>query len=161
MMKALLLFIAVVTALFFYINSNSEIDTVEGDLNNSTKLETKEMVVNQDKVGMGVSEVDSQVTAGLMVVEELDIVMRPVNKSLSLPNDLLAGGIDDIGGYYDVNARSPASESQQYNDLSNIGIDASDVLTPEMDFDYIDIEGSSPSIGKSDASSEPPEGNGK
>jgi hypothetical protein len=73
----------------------------------------------------------------------------------------LAGGIDDIGCYYDGNVRTPESESQQYNDITSIGVDASDVLTPEMDFDYIDIEGSSPSINKSDASSEPPEGNGK
>jgi hypothetical protein len=161
MMKTLLLIALIVTGLFFYNNSNSEIETIESELNNSTKLETKEMVVNQDKVGMAVFDVTPQVKAAPLIKDELDMVMPPANQSLGSPNDLLAGGIDDIGGYYDVNARSPESESQQYNDITSIGIDASDVLTPEMDFDYIDIEGSSPSISKSGASSEPPEGNEK
>jgi hypothetical protein len=161
MMKTLLLIALIVSGLFFYNNSNSEIDTIDSELNNSTKLESKEMVVNQDKVGMAVFDVTPQVKTAPLIKDELDMVMPPANQSLGSPNDLLAGGIDDIGGYYDVNARSPESESQQYNDISNIGIDASDVFTPEMDFDYIDIEGSSPSISKSGASSEPPEGNEK
>jgi hypothetical protein len=161
MMKTLLLIALIVTGLFFYNNSNSEIETIESELNNSTKLETKEMVVNQDKVGMAVFDVTPQVKAAPLIKDELDMVMPPANQSLGSPNDLLAGGIDDIGGYYDVNARSPESESQQYNDITSIDIDASDVLTPEMNFDYIDVEGSSPSISKDGASSEPPEGNEK
>jgi hypothetical protein len=161
MMKILLLIALIVTVLFFYINTNSEIDTIEGELNNSTKLETKDVVVNQDKVGMAVFEVAHQEKTGSLIKDEFDIVMPAANQSLGSTNELLAGGIDDIGGYYDVNARSPESESQQYNDITSIGVDASDVLTPEMDFDYIDIEGSSPSICKSGVSSEPPEGNEK
>jgi hypothetical protein len=43
MMKILLLIALIVTVLFFYINTNSEIDTIEGELNNSTKLETKDV----------------------------------------------------------------------------------------------------------------------
>jgi hypothetical protein len=157
MMRTLLLVALFVTALFFYINSNSEIDTIEGESNNSTKLETKDMVVNQDEVGMAVAEMAPEEKAASLIKDEFDMVMPTASQPLVSPNEYLAGGIDDIGGYYDVNARSPESESQQYNDITSIGIDASDVLTPEMDFDYIDTEGSSPSINKGSVSSEPPE----
>ena len=161
-MKSFLLFI-VVTALFFYLknmNDNSGIDTVGNEQHNGIKYQEEDSDVTQEKVGMAALEVNSQVAVALIVKDELDMVMPPENQSLVSPNELLVGGIDDIGGYYDGNARSPESESQQYNDITSIGIDASGVFTPEMVFNYINNDGSSPSMNKDGVSSEPPEGDG-
>jgi hypothetical protein len=155
MMKGFVLFIVVVTALFFYLSTNSEIDATEGQ---RTGPQEKEMVVNQDKVGMAVSEGSPEEKAASLIKDEFDMVMPTASQPLVSPNDSLAGGIDDIGGYYDGSALSPESESQQYSEIINIGIDASDALTPEMDFDYINSDGSSPSMNKDGVSSEPPEG---
>ena len=163
MMRTFLLLTLVVTALFFYLkdnNTNSEIDTIQNELNNRIEPQAKLSVVKQEKMVMTVSEVVSQVTTALLVKEELDIVMPSTNQPSNTPPVTLVSGIDEIGGYYDGSARSPESESQQYNEVVSLGIDTSDVLVPEMDFDDINIEGGSPSASQDAASSEPPEGSG-
>jgi hypothetical protein len=144
MMKGFLLFIVVVAALFFYMNSNSEVDIIEVQ---RIAPQEKESVLLQENTGMTGSKVVAQVAATPLIKEELGIVMPSKSLSVSFGNDL-SGGIDDIGGYYDVNARTPESESQQYNEVTSIGVDTSGDVMPEMDFDYIDIEGDPPSINK-------------
>ena len=146
MMKGFVLFIIVVTALFFYLSTNSEIDATEGQ---RTGPQEKESAVLHEKEDMPAAKVVAQV-ATTPLIEEFDIVVPTASPPVSSWSDLSGGidEIDEIGGYYDVNARSPEFDSQQYNEVTSIGIDTSDILVPEMDFDYINIEGEPPSINK-------------
>jgi hypothetical protein len=144
MMKGFVFYIIVVTALFFYLNTNSEIDATEGQ---RTGPQEKESAVLHVKEDMPAAKVVAQVATTPLIEEEFDMVVPSTSPPVSSWSDL-SGGIDEIGGYYDVNARSPEFDSQQYNEVTSIGIDTSDILVPEMDFDYINIEGEPPSINK-------------
>ena len=143
-MKGFVLFIVVVTALFFYLSTNSEIDATEGQ---RTGPQEKESAVLHEKEDMPAAKVVAQVATAPLIEEEFDMVVLSTSPPVISWSDL-SGGIDDIGGYYNVNARSPEFDSQQYNEVTSIGIDTSDILVPEMDFDYINIEGELPSINK-------------
>jgi len=56
-------------------------------------------------------EVGPHASTGLLIKEELDIIVPSISQPLGSPNELLAGGIDEIKGDYDMNARPPESES--------------------------------------------------
>ena len=98
-MKGFVFYIIVVTALFFYLNTNSEIDATEGQ---GTGPQEKESAVLHVKEDMPAAKVVAQV-ATTPLIEEFDIVVLSTSPPISSWSDL-SGGVDDIGGYYDVNS---------------------------------------------------------
>lgn len=156
-MKMFLALILVVIASFYYMNgfnSNRKIDTEEYDDRLGSPINN--VVFNKEKKVMTESDLLNQAPVDPVNMDTLNLI-NPRNQQQILQSESLTSGTDDIGGYYDGNARSPESESNQYDEEITIGIDASNVFVPEMDADFVNIKGISLSIHKVDASSTPPE----
>jgi hypothetical protein len=156
-MKMFLSLILLVLALLYYVNDfnfNRKIDTEEyDDRLNSPK---NNAVFNKEKKGMTESAILNQAAVDPLTKDVHDLIIPRIQQQ-SLLSESLTGGTDDIGGHYDGNARSPESESHQYDGQIAIGTDASNIFAPEMNVDFVNINGISLSIHKVDASSTPPE----
>jgi hypothetical protein len=156
-MKMFLSLILLVLALLYYVNDfnfNRKIDTEEYDGRLGSSINNS--VFNKEKKRMLESDILIQPLVAPLNMNTLDLII-PRNQQQSLLSESLTGGTDDIGGHYDGNARSPESESHQYDGEITIGTDASNVFAPEMNVDFVNINGISLSIHKVDASSSPPE----
>jgi hypothetical protein len=59
------------------------------------------MVVNQDNAGTAMPKVGPHAYTGLLIKENLDIIVPSISQPLGSSNELLAGGIDEIKEGYE------------------------------------------------------------